>query len=245
MNLKNIKFLSGNELKIIASLSMLIDHIGIIFFPKIYIFRIIGRLSFPIFSFMIAEGCRYTKNKTRYFFTIFLFATFIQVIYYLYSKDLYMCVLVTFSISILIIYALQNFKNSIYSSSSFMIKLFSGILFFSTLIITYLLNKYLDIDYGFCGCMLPVLVSLFHSPKDNTSKLFITLDQLPIHICVMGIGLILLSIGNEWFQIFSLLSLPLLLMYSGCREKINLKYFFYIFYPLHIVILEFVHMLIN
>ncbi|MBR6552622.1 MAG: hypothetical protein IKT89_07260, partial [Clostridia bacterium] len=64
--------LTNNQLKIIAMFSMLLDHIGKVLLPQYPILQIIGRLAFPIFAFMIAEGCFYTKNKTRYFLTIFL-----------------------------------------------------------------------------------------------------------------------------------------------------------------------------
>ena len=63
--------LSGNALKIIAAITMLIDHIGVILLPQITLFRVIGRISFPIFAFMIAEGCAHTKNKLRYFYRFF------------------------------------------------------------------------------------------------------------------------------------------------------------------------------
>ena len=55
--------LSGTAIKIIALLSMTIDHFGVIFFPKVELFRILGRIAMPIFAYMIAEGCRYTKTK--------------------------------------------------------------------------------------------------------------------------------------------------------------------------------------
>ena len=60
--------LNGNHLKLIAAFTMLLDHVGILLFPQIRLLRILGRLAYPIFAFMIAEGCRYTKNKLRYFF---------------------------------------------------------------------------------------------------------------------------------------------------------------------------------
>ena len=55
--------ISGSTLKIIGCILMLIDHIGYHLYPKIEILRIIGRLSMPIFAFLISEGCFYTKNK--------------------------------------------------------------------------------------------------------------------------------------------------------------------------------------
>ena len=66
--------LPGNALKIIAAIAMLADHVGLMFFPRVSLFRIVGRLALPIFAFMIAEGCRYTRNRLRYFLQIFLLA---------------------------------------------------------------------------------------------------------------------------------------------------------------------------
>ena len=72
MNLKMTPRLSSNALKLIALVSMTVDHIGLILFPQYRVLRIIGRIAFPIFAYMIAEGCRYTSNRIRYFLTIFL-----------------------------------------------------------------------------------------------------------------------------------------------------------------------------
>ena len=76
--MSKIRFLSGNMLKIIAAVTMLVDHAGILFFPSQNIYRIIGRLAFPIFAYMIAEGCKYTRNKIRYFAMIFGLAAVCQ-----------------------------------------------------------------------------------------------------------------------------------------------------------------------
>ena len=51
------EILSGNALKIIAALAMVADHVGLMFFPQVRILRIIGRLAYPIFAYMIAQGC--------------------------------------------------------------------------------------------------------------------------------------------------------------------------------------------
>ena len=68
--MQKTKGLSGNQLKLIALAAMTVDHIGVQFFPNIQLLRIIGRLALPIFAYMIAQGCRYTKNKARYLGTI-------------------------------------------------------------------------------------------------------------------------------------------------------------------------------
>ena len=55
-SLKKIQILNGTALKSIAALIMVIDHIGYMFFPKVIWIRKVGRLSFPIFAFFVAEG---------------------------------------------------------------------------------------------------------------------------------------------------------------------------------------------
>ena len=71
---------SNNVLKIIACITMLLDHMGFILFPQYPIFRIIGRIAFPIFAFLLAEGCYYTKNKLRHFIVnLILLEPFVHV----------------------------------------------------------------------------------------------------------------------------------------------------------------------
>jgi len=88
--------LSGNALKLIAIVIMTIDHIGMQLFPNILMLRIIGRLAFPIFAYMIAEGCTYTKDRRKYLITIAVFAAVCQIVYlgdaialYVYSCDIF------------------------------------------------------------------------------------------------------------------------------------------------------------
>ena len=233
-----ICFLSGNALKFIAALSMLADHIGMIFFPNIQIFRIIGRLAFPIFAFMIAEGCRYTKNKARYFFTVFVLGIICQTAYFLYNGDTYMNVLITFSLSIIAVYSLQNFKNTVFSENRTVIKcIASALVLFTTVLAILILNIIFEIDYGFFGCMLAFLISLFNMPEgapENLKKL----DTLPCRLLMLLIGLALIALGSGKNQPFALMSLPILLCYSGKRARLKTKYFFYIFYPLHLALLQ-------
>lgn len=226
--------LDGNTLKIIAAISMFIDHMGYILFPEIEIFRIIGRLAFPIFAFMISEGCMHTKNKPRYLLTISTLAILCQIVYYLFDKSLDMCILVTFSLSILMIYALQNFKSVISSkSSSGRSCVLSGCVFLLAVIFVYQINQWLVIDYGFLGCMAPAAASLF---GDNSTDIYkrILAFSMVLLVIAMTFG------GN---QFYSLLAIPLLLFYSGERGKWRMKYFFYIFYPVHLVVLQGVQML--
>ncbi len=225
--------LTNNQLKIIAMLSMLSDHIGKEFFPKYEILQIIGRLAFPIFAFMIAEGCFYTKNKLRYFLTVSLLGTGCQLVYFIAEKSLYQNILITFSLSIILIFSLENFRIKKEKSTAF-ISAFSVV---AVIIICFGLPLALkpqgfQIDYGFSGVLLPVVV--FFAP-DRKWKLIST-----------SIILIFLAFElQEPLQLFALLAIPLLALYNQKRGKYNIKPLFYIFYPAHLVVIYLISVLLN
>lgn len=222
------KQLTGNALKILAAIFMTIDHIGAILFPRVLILRIIGRLALPIYAFMIAEGCKYTRNRKKYFGMVFGLGAVCQIVYYLFDGSLYFSILITFSLSILMIYALQYWKQNK--------TVLSGLVFGMSVLAVYILNRWLTIDYGFWGCMLPVFAALPHS----TDR-----DSLPMNTAMLGIGLVFLGLSTDLIQCLALLALPLLFAYNGKRGTMNLKYFFYIFYPTHLVVLEGIAMLVQ
>ena len=241
------KILSGNTLKILAAVFMLCDHVGLMFFPGIIAFRIIGRLAFPIFAFMISEGARYTKNKLKYFLTIFVLAAICQVVYYFFDNgSLYMCILVTFSLSILLIYALNVAKWALLDKNSPKNKdaLFMVVAFVMLVCGVFLLTRVLTIDYGFAGIMTPVFASLFDFRGIDAPERLKKLDCIPVRVISMAVGLALLAIQSVPVQYFALIAIPLLLMYSEKRGKLKMKYFFYLFYPLHLVALEAIYILI-
>lgn len=241
MSIENFKIccLSGNVLKIIAAISMLIDHVGYMLFPEYKILRIIGRISFPIFAFMIAEGCNYTKNKLRYFIVILSLATVYQIVYFIYDKSIDMGIFVTFSLSILIIYSFQNFKQNLFSiNASFLEKGYAAIVFLLTVSIVWCLNISFNIDYGFLGCIAPMFASLFRSTNKDEPIELKRLDNLNVHVFTYSIGLLIMTVVYGGIQSWSLLAIPFLLLYSGKRGEKNMKTFFYLFYPLHFIVLE-------
>ncbi len=242
--MRKIKFLSGNALKLIAAAAMLIDHIGLIFFPNLIVLRIIGRLSFPIFAFMIAEGCRHTRNKLRYFLTMSGIATVCQIVYFIALNSTDMSVFVTFSVSILLVYALQYLKLTLYGNFSKPRKILTLTAFLSVLLATYFINLIVDMDYGFAGCIMPVFSALFHS-DDNSPAFIKRLDKNEIHVLSTGVAMVYMAAVNRPIQYYSLLTIPLLLLYSGKRGKAKLKYFFYLFYPLHLVALYGIDLLLS
>ena len=242
----DLRILSGNALKILAAIFMVIDHVGLMFFSDLIIFRIIGRLAFPIFAFMISEGAKYTKNKLRYFLLMFSLAAVCQIVYYFFDDgSLYMCILVTFSLSILLIYALQWAKKCLLSDSSkTWEKIVAPLSFILLSTAIYFLNGVVEIDYGFAGILVPVFASLFDFRGTDAPEVLKKLDTVPLRVLCLGVGLLILALESIEIQFYSLLACLFLLLYSGERGKYKMKYFFYLFYPLHLVVLEGIYLLI-
>lgn len=215
--------LNGNALKIIAMITMFCDHFGMIFFPYIDIFRIIGRISFPIYAFLIAEGCKYTHNRKKYFLQIFILGLICSIVFIIAERYIYLCVLITFSMSILLIYLLDYVKDN--PKSRFFLLIFG-------LIISYGICSLVEVDYGFIGVLVPVMVYLT--------------DNKVWKVILFTISLILLSLTtNNGVQIYCLISVIFIILYNGQRGKLNLKRFFYMFYPIHLAILWGVAMLLD
>lgn len=222
--MENKGMLNGNHLKLIAAVTMLMDHAGILLFPRVLLFRIIGRLAYPIFAFMIAEGCRYTNNRLRYFLLIFGLGAGCQLVYYFASGDTYLNILLTFSCSVLLIYALQE----MHRAKNWKMEFLWSVLFAIGVFLALAVDRFLTIDYGFWGIMVPVFVSFAHVRKFPRWA----------SVMMLGIGLVLLGSDLGDIQYYGLLAVPLLLLYNGKRGKCNMKYFFYIFYPVHLAVLQ-------
>lgn len=224
--------LSGNQLKIIALIAMTFDHVGAGILPENYLLRIIGRIAFPIFVYMIAEGCGYTKNRNKYFLTVTGVAALCQVAYYLVQNSLYQCIFVTFSISIALIYILdkakreKNIKNICTAAVSVVA------VYIISAVLPEVLNKTdFEIDYGFIGIMLPVLIFF---AENKTEKIF-----------VMFLALVLMAISFGGIQWYSLAAVLIMLFYNGKRGKMKIKYLFYVYYPFHLVVIYFLSMKIK
>lgn len=244
-----IRILNANALKFLGAILMLVDHIGVIFFPNEAVWRVVGRLSMPLFAFALSEGCRYTKNKVRHFFLLFAVALVCQVVYYFFNNgDLYMSILITFSLSVLTIYAMQYCKKTLFDERAGNAdKTLACLLFLAVLFCVYAFCQIFTVDYGFWGVMTPVFASVFDFHRIPAPKVLEKLDCLPVRVLCLGVGLFAVAISYLPYALSfcAFGALPLLLLYNGEKGKWKTKYFFYVFYPLHLALLEGVYLLLG
>lgn len=238
-----ISKLNRNAIKIIALITMLIDHIGILIenlvpYYVYCIFRIIGRISFPLFAFFIAESCFYTHNKAKFAMLLLLFSILSQIPYCLmFNKNILdFNILFTFLISTILIFLYQK-CNKGNSPNTF---LFYMICVFVFILIIILQIVQITFEYGFYGIFLPVI---FYLARNNRLKqIFSFAFILTIYVALnyLSSGYFPLTLIN----IAALLSVPLILFYNNQKGKFNLKYLFYCFYPVHLIILFIIKLII-
>ena len=222
--------LTGNQLKLIALITMTIDHVGFMLFPGMRILRIIGRIAFPIFAFMIAEGCRHTRNRKKYLLSMVSLAAICQVVYYFAIDSLHMSVLVTFSLSIGLIYVADYAQTGGRFGTVGLYAALCGIFFLCYIAHDALFPKTdFGIEYGLWGVLLPAF-AYFGEQKQKALQYF-----------TVGLTIFALSWGGIiWF---SMAAIPLLALYNGTRGKRKMKYLFYIYYPAHLVAIYFLSLL--
>lgn len=211
--------LTSNQLKMIAMLTMTIDHIGAVLLPQYRFLRIIGRLAMPIYAFMIAEGCHYTHDKRAYFLRLLGLALVCQIAYAIVDRSLYQCILVTFSLSVGLIFSVENMHKKMTPLSGMTAILLFAAAYFLCEKLPQLLPGF-SVDYGIWGVLLPVIVYF---------------DGRSLWSFALGTLLLCLSLGG--LQWWSMLSLPFLALYNGQRGKARMGWVFYLYYPIHLAMI--------
>ena len=213
--------LSGSALKVIAVLSMVVDHSayylledGTLLYETM---RCIGRIAFPVFAFLIAEGFRHTRNRRRYFLQLLLFAVISEVPWYLLDgADGTHNVMFTLALGIT---ALAAFE-----------KLHEYRVFCCCVILMIAwLAAWLGVDYEWRGILMIVIFYLlgcsykYASPFGRMTQLFCAFPLI-MHYGIAG----------------ALLACIVLCLYDGTRGFIHgntAKYGFYSFYPAHLMVI--------
>lgn len=210
---------------------MTLDHIGAEFFPATDILRIIGRVAFPIFSFFIFTGFKYTRSRLNYMLRILAVGILCVIVYMLYSGEMFGNIFITFSLSICVLYCLQK-SEDLWRTKEPVKRAAATAVLTGSLAAAFIICKAVYIDYGFVGVLLPFFAKLF---SDFFKSRGLIKHYEKYHALIgFSVGLVLLSADMGGLQPWCLLSLPLLSAYSGERGRYRMKYFFYLFYPIHL-----------
>ncbi len=240
--------LSASTLKIIACITMLIDHVGAFILTDLEILRIIGRIAFPIFAYFIAEGCRYTRNKLKRFLLVLGLAIICEVTCLIYSGELDGGILMTFSFSILLIYQVQAIKKTLAQKKWWGAALWTLLFAASLVAVDCFIEYVMYIDYGFWGVLIPVFTALPDYREGEAPTCFRYISHRPVKLALWILGMLLLCIPRGLFtdvQSWCLVSVLFLAFYNGTPGVKRFKYGFYIFYPAHLVVIFLVNILLE
>ncbi len=202
-------------LKLIAIITMIIDHTGVFLFPGNMEFRIIGRISFVLFAFLIANGYKYSKNYQMYLIKLVGMAFICQIPDMLGIFNYYGNIFFVLSLGLITIKLLDNQTFGSYF----------------TYIIILILSHLIPMDYGVYGVLLINFFYLVDRFKIN----------IPIQIILFFL-LQYLGVAIENFSLityFSYMGLILTWFYNeqkGYSAK-WLNIVFYWFYPVHLIII--------
>ena len=237
-------------LKVIAMVSMLIDHTSIAYFEQISWMNLIGRIAFPIFAFQISEGYIHTKNLKKYFLRLFLFAlisqipfmlflsTYIDIEELIFTELLTLNIFFTLFVGLLAIFlhdkiSHSNIKFTTNKKIDYILKQVIGIII---AILLGILAEICHFDYGFFGIAIIFMFYLFKNDKLAMVISYIT-------ACILKYGIQIISYGfNIWYVllgIFTILPIIFICLYNGKQGK-KVKYLLYLFYPVHLLILYFI-----
>ena len=212
--------LGRESLKWLAIATMTIDHVGVVLYPENIVFRYIGRLSFPLIAYLLILGLESTRNVKNYFTRLFLFALISQVPFCLARGVLpweYLNIFFTLSLGVLFIYLFER----------------NNYLFFLPL----MAFAVLPLDFNGYGV---ATIGCFYALRKNKRMGIILFTLLNLLVLLFDLS----------YQSLALLALPLILLHNDGRfpfNKISVKtdyppwrkYFFYIYYPLHLLVLYF------
>ena len=230
--------LSANALKILACISMLIDHAGMLLFPHAQWMRLVGRIAFPLFAYFIAEGCQYTKHRFKRFATVFSLGMICEIVYVVADGRYYGNVLLTFSLSIVLISLLQECQRCIFTRDPKTVLWIAAL--FASAVGTVILVQTVGVDYGVAGVMTPVLLALTNDRYRTMPPALKRICGKPTKLLIFTAALVWLIAANPYVarQTWCLLALPLVLLYNGKVGNCRFKYGFYVFYPLHLALLQ-------
>lgn len=215
-------------LKIIGIFTMLCDHTGDVFIGHFSFLNLIGRITFPIFAFQIAQGYIHTNNLKKYILRLFIFACISQIPFMLFlstfNDSYYLNIFFTLVLGTVTLLIYDKIKNK----------------FLATLLITLILfiAHFIQVDYGLYGVLVIFLFYVFNTKYIKHKVLmylsFILITALKYLTYIINNPIVFMTYIN--CIIFTCISLIPICLYNG-KQGPKVKYLFYIFYPVHLLIL--------
>lgn len=228
--------MTSTILKWIALFTMIIDHIGLLFFPGYTILRIIGRLSFPIFAFLLAQGYSHTHSKFQYILRLGLFAIIAEIPYDLcfHRTAFYwdsQSILVELFIGFLALICLEQTLRRNY-------------LWIFGCVLALLLSLVANASYGIYGILIIMAFYAFRKTRGADMLAFLGLTYVfygitSYSLAFLGESYSILQLNSV--QMYACMAAVPLAIYNGKLGKKPSKWMFYIVYPVHLLVLWFLY----
>ena len=228
--MQRYRVLNGFHLKLIAACTMFIDHMGYTLFPGVMWLRCIGRVAFPIFCFLIAEGCVHTHDRKKYALRLFMFAVLSEIPFNLmtgwavwnpYDQNVLWTLLLGAAVCWLMDGALKR-----RTAPAFVL---TG----AAMVAAFWLLEVFCTDYGGWGMLL---VAMFYGVRRAPYGQAAKMAAQAVGLAFFCIGVM----GGVTIELWALTALVPIWLYNGQRGFSHkaVQYGFYAFYPLHILILS-------
>lgn len=224
--------MSSFLLKIIACFTMLLCHIPFVYPQYSVPLMYIGKISFPLYAFLISEGYVHTRNFSKYLTRLIVFGVISQIPAYLLFagksfNGLYLNIFFTLALGLLGIRIYDKIKSKYISTP--------------LIILLAVIAELLKFDYGAFGVLMIVCFYVFKRNKLNMvlSQMFLMFILYMKKMSYYTFSLF--NLQYIWFQLlFSVISLVIILTYNGKKGKSSsrIKLMFYCFYPVHLIILD-------
>ncbi len=235
--------MSALTLRIIAAVTMLLDHIG--YCLHIAPLRYVGRLAFPLYVFLMVNGFRHTRNRLRYALRFGLFALLSQIPYALMCYNQYdhpqWNVMVTLLMGLLVIWLGETLRK--HRFGRYFCLLPAMILYAACYF------NLIDSDYDGKGILLATIFWFFQGKWlwIGLGSLFAVFNQFLVSAGFALLRGTQILPPTKWamVQILSLLALPLIYFYNDRPGRLPgnptvkkiLQLGFYFFYPVHMLLL--------
>ncbi|MEB8637963.1 TraX family protein [Bacillus cereus] len=203
-------------MQLLAMLTMLVDHIGYVFFPDQIIWRMVGRLAFPIYAYCIVVGYRHTTSLKMYLLRLAVIGLISQIPYYLNNIE-GLNVVGTLFVGLVVLYILDRYK--------------SGVLRILMTTAAAIVLELFSFDYGIYGL---ILILIYRYSKNGIMFLL----HFMLNLAFMFTKGWYLAI----FSSFSTLGIAYAQLLFSFIERIRIpKWLWRSFYPLHLSVLALVN----